>query len=63
MSALLWRVIIAVICVVAIFTLLPPVLRVFGLEASGDMITIIRVCVGFIALLYIVRGPNLPFPS
>jgi len=63
MSALLLRVIVAVICVVAIFTLLPPLFRTLGIEASGDMVTIIKVCVGFLALLYVVKGPPISFPS
>lgn len=62
MSALLWRVIIAVVCVLLAFALIPPVLDVFGFPASGSVLQILRICIGGIALLYILRGgpPTLP---
>jgi len=57
MSALLWRVLIAVVVVVVVFTLLPPVFRVFGFAPSGDVLLIFRVCIGGLALLYVLKGP------
>lgn len=62
MSALLWRVLYAVIAVVLIFLLLPPLLRILGLSLSGDVDTVIRVVVGGLALLYIIRGNPFPAP-
>ena len=60
MSALLWRVLIAVLGVTLIWALIPPVSRVLGLPVSGDVLTIVRICVAGIALFYVIKGP--PFP-
>jgi len=60
MSALLWRIIIAVICVVILLGILPPLFRVVGFDISGDIWTILRICIAGIAVLYVVRGN--PFP-
>jgi hypothetical protein len=62
MSALLWRVIIAVICVVLILALLPPFFRVVGFDISGDVWAILRICIAGIAVLYVLVGTRL-FPS
>ncbi len=61
MSALLWRILIAVLGVTLIWALIPPVSRVLGLPVSGDVLTIVRICVAGIALFYVIKGP--PFPS
>ena len=60
MSALLWRVIIAVICCVLLYALLPPVFRVIGFNPGNDVMLILRICIGGLAVLYIAKGP--PFP-
>jgi hypothetical protein len=57
MSALLWRVLVAVVCVLIAFALIPPVLRVFQLGISADVMTIVNICVGGLALLYVIKGP------
>jgi hypothetical protein len=62
MKGFLWRAIIAVICVLILFALLPALFRIFGIPFSGDVETVIRVCVGGIALLYVFVGPALPAP-
>ncbi len=56
MSAILWRVLIAVVCVVLTFALLPPVARIIGFDLSADVMLVIRVCVAGLAVLYILRG-------
>lgn len=56
MSALLWRVLIAVVCVLLAFALIPPLLRIFGLDVGGDVLTVVRVCIGGLAVLYILTG-------
>lgn len=61
MIALLWRVIIAVVCVVLILALLPPFFNVVGFAVSGDVMTILRICIAGLAVLYVLRGP--PFPA
>ena len=57
MTALLWRVLIAVIVCVLIFALMPPFFRVVGFQASEDVQTILRICIGGLAVLYVVKGP------
>jgi len=60
MSALLWRVLIAVVCVVLILALLPPFFRIIGFDLSSDILLVIRICVAGLAVLYVLKGP--PFP-
>ena len=60
MSALIWRVLIAVICVVIIYAILPPFFRIVGFDLSSDVLLIVRVCVAGLAVLYVLKGP--PFP-
>lgn len=67
MSALLWRVLIAVVCVVLALALIPPFLRIVGFDPSGDVMTIVRICVGGLAVLYVLAGarwfpPTPPIP-
>ena len=61
MSALIWRILIAVIDVVIIGALLAPVSRVLGFPLDGDLLLIVRICIGGLAVLYILKGP--PFPA
>jgi len=61
MSALIWRILIAVIVVVIIGALLAPVSRVLGFPLDGDLLLIVRICVAGLAVLYIIKGP--PFPA
>lgn len=56
MPGILVRVIIAVFSCIIAFLLIPPVLRVIGLDVGGDVMTILKVCVGGIALFYIIWG-------
>lgn len=60
MSALLWRVLIAIIVVVVVLALLGPVSRILGFPASGDVLLVVRIVVAGLAALYILKGP--PFP-
>lgn len=62
MSALLWRVILAVICVVLIFAVLPPFFRLVGFDASTDLLLILRICIAGLAVLYVLRGGPVPPP-
>lgn len=63
MSALLYRVIVAVICVLLLFAVLPPFFRVVGFDVSSDIWLILRICIGGIAVLYVVAGTALWPPS
>lgn len=60
MSALLWRIIIAVLAVVLIHLILPPLFRIVGFDASGDVLLILNICIAGIALFYVLKGN--PFP-
>jgi hypothetical protein len=60
MSDLLWRVILAVICVVLILALLPPFFNIVGFAVSSDLMTILRICIAGIAVLYVLKGKPLP---
>jgi hypothetical protein len=59
MTALLWRVLIAVISVVLVFALIPLVARVLGFPIEGDLWAIFRLCIAGIAVFYILNGPPL----
>ncbi len=62
MSGILWRILIAVVAVIATFALVPPLSRILGFPVDGDVFTVIRVVVAALAVLYILRGgpPKLP---
>ena len=60
MSALLWRVLIAVIAVVLLLAILPPFFRIVGFDLSGDVWTITRVVIAGLAIFYVLSGR--PFP-
>jgi len=61
MSGILWRVIIAIICVTLALALIGPFCEVVGLSLSSAMLTIIRICVAGIAVLYVLGGGG-PWP-
>lgn len=61
MSAMLWRILIAVIVVVLIGALIAPVSRILGFPVDSDVLLVLRICIAGLALLYIVKGP--PFPA
>ncbi len=50
------RILIAVVFCVVLFLLLPPVFRLIGLELSSDLLLVFKVCIGGMALFYIVTG-------
>lgn len=60
MSQMLWRIIIAVICVLVIYAVIPPFFRIVGFSLSGDVMLILRICIAGLAVLYVLKGP--PFP-
>jgi hypothetical protein len=63
MAGILWRVLIAAICVVLVFLLIPPFVELIGLPVSAPLMTIIKVCIAGLALLYVLRGPAPPWPN
>ncbi len=56
MRGVLIRILIAVVCVLFLYAILPPLLRVIGLVVDSDVMTIIRLCVAGLALGYIFWG-------
>ncbi len=56
MKPMLWRVLFAVIAVILFYALLPPVSHVIGFAISGDLMTIIRIVVAGLAVVYIIWG-------
>lgn len=62
MTNLLWRVLIAIVCVLLALALIPPFLRVVGFDVSADVMQIVRICIGGIAVLYVLAGSGPPWP-
>lgn len=62
MNYLIRALIAAVGCVVT-FALIPPLFGVFGFSASGDLMQVIKICVGGIAIFYVLAGPAVSWPS
>lgn len=61
MGGIFGRIILAVLGVLFAFLLIPKLANVFGVPLAGDAWDIIRICIGAIAVFYVI-GPNLaPF--
>lgn len=60
MPGILWRILIAMIAVVLVYLLIPPVARILGFPVSGDVFTVVKVCVAGIAVFYILTGWRWP---
>lgn len=56
MQGILMRILFAVIVVVVLFALIPSVLGIFELPKGGDLVRIIKIVIGGLALLYIIGG-------
>jgi len=61
MSGILWRVLIAVVCCLVAYALIPPVARVIGFPLTGDVMQIVKIVIAALAVFYILRGPTLPW--
>lgn len=57
MKAMLWRIIYAVICVLLLFALIPAFCDFVGFPLGGAW-PILRICIGGIAVLYVLAGPE-----
>lgn len=62
MKALLWRVVFAALAVVMFLMIMPLFLAVVVFPVSGNLWELIRLCVGCIAVLYVLFGPPPPAP-
>ena len=58
MSGILVRILIAVIVVIALYVILPPLFAVLAFPQSAAVITILKVIIAALALLYIIGGAN-----
>ena len=50
------RILVAVIVVVVLFAILPPLFAILGLPHSGDIEAIFKIIIGALALLYVITG-------
>jgi hypothetical protein len=55
---MLWRLLWAIIVVVVVWALIPPVTRVLGFTMDADLMTILRIVIGALAVMYIIWGPH-----
>ena len=62
MAGFIWRVIIAAVAVVLVYAILPPFCHLIGFTPSGDLMTILRIGVAALAILYVFFGPPAPPP-
>lgn len=53
----IWRVIFAVIAVVLVLALIPPLSHIFGFTVGGDVWQVLRICIAGLAVLYVIFGP------
>ena len=60
MNTIFWRILWAVLAVVLIMALLPPVFRIIGFPLDGDLFLVLRICVAGIAVYYIIFGRQVP---
>lgn len=57
MIQILWRILLVVIFVVIVLALLPPFFHIVGFSPSADVWQVIRICIGGLAVLYVLAGP------
>lgn len=61
MRGLIWRVVYAVLVVLFLFAVMPPLFALLGLPLAAGW-PIIKICIAFGALLYVLTGPSPPSP-
>ena len=60
MSALLWRMLIAVIVVLLLFAAVPLFLEIIGFPLAANVWALLRIIIAGLAVLYVVAGPKPP---
>ncbi len=58
LKAMLWRVVVVVFFGLALYLIGPLFLNFIGIPIDGAAMTLLRACLGLIALLYVVFGPD-----
>jgi hypothetical protein len=61
MPGTLWRIILAVIAVVLVWELIPPLSRILHLSLSADVLKVLTVCIAGLVVYYVLR-PVFPPP-
>ena len=54
------RAIIAVVAYVIVTALIPPLFTTLSFHPTASLMQVLNICIGGIALLYVVAGPALP---
>jgi hypothetical protein len=62
MKAFLWRVIYAAVCVVIFWIVFPLFLDVIGFNLAGNLLALLKVCIGLGAIIYVLFGKEPPYP-
>ena len=56
MTGLIWRLIVAIICVLFAYAAIPLVLDVLELSVASQVLALIKLCIAALAVLYILFG-------
>jgi hypothetical protein len=62
MKAFVWRIVYAAIVVVMFWLIFPLFMEVVGFAPGGSLLALMKICVGCIAVLYVLWGPEPPMP-
>lgn len=62
LKAALWRIVYVVIVVIVLMLIGPLFLELIGVTIPGTMLALLKACLGLIALIYVVFGPDAPAP-
>ncbi len=62
MRAMLWRVVYAALAVFMFWLIVPMFLIVVGFTLPGNVLALMHVCLGCLAVLYVLFGPTPPAP-
>lgn len=60
LKALLWRIVYVVLCFLILWIVGPLFLDFIGIPIPANAQALLRVCLGLIALLYVIFGPDPP---
>jgi hypothetical protein len=61
-KAFIWRIIIAAVCFVLFWFIVPLFLDVIGIPVGGSLMQLMKACSAAIAVLYVIFGPVPPYP-
>jgi hypothetical protein len=62
MKAFLWRALIAAICFALFWWIFPLFLNVISAPISGSLLTLIKAISAALAVIYVIFGPEAPYP-